>query len=62
MEYITNLITNNMEIVVSIVGFLILHFSASILTAITKTKNTKFYKLVEVLALVVKEAKQKAKK
>lgn len=60
MEQVTELINNNFSIIVAIVAFLLSHFGASITVALTKTKNTKWYKLLELLALVVKEAKKKA--
>jgi len=57
MDKVIELINGNQEILATIVGFLLLHFGASIATATTKTKDTKFYKLLEALALVVKKAK-----
>lgn len=59
MDFIINFINSNQTICVAVVGFLLAHFGASIHTATTKTKNTKFYKLIETIALVVKQAKDK---
>jgi len=59
MDKIIEMISGNQAILVTVVGFLLTHFAASIATATTKTKNNKWYKLLEALALVVKKAKEK---
>ena len=59
MEHITQFIINNSDIIAPVRGFLLVHFSASIITVITKTKSTKLYKLIEALALVWGKAKDK---
>lgn len=59
METITNLIIENQEVCITVVGFLLAHFASSITVALTKTRDNKFYKLFEAIALVVNKAKDK---
>lgn len=54
--FILDFIDSNMGM---IAGILATHFGASILTVFTKTRNSKWYRLIEILALVIKKAKDK---
>ncbi len=63
MEPITDFLMDNSDTIVEYSkiawGFISTTVvGASIITAFTKTKDSKWYKLVEVLALLVKKAKE----
>lgn len=66
MENVLEFLTNNQEMIkdVLVFGFNCVTgtvFSASVITAVTKTKNSTAYKIIELVALVTKKAKEEIK-
>lgn len=66
MDNIIEFVTNNQQtfIDIAIFGFNCLTgtvFGASVITAITKTKDSKWYKAIELAAILTKKAKEEIK-
>lgn len=62
LDTIPALVMANPEIVASLLGITGTSFVASILTVFTKTRKSKWYKLIELLAFVWGRAKEQHEK